>query len=312
MKRLTRLAAALLAAVMLFSGCGGVDPSTIDYIQLRAPEEGQDIAVVDTSLGEITILLYTEEVPDVVQNFKDLVEEGFYNGQIIYQVVPSAGAALFGSSTEDGSSPDSNTGKPIKAQYSNNLWPFSGAVCALCGEMGQLFMKNNYFDSRTFVIGDVAIDDATRQKMEENYFPAMMMNAFEEMGGVPGLSQYHTVFGKVIQGMDVVNAIQQVQLDKIELTEEEQAAADASGEVYEEAYRPTEDIVINTITLSTFRAADYESLDNTLTDEAYADLVARSEIDQAAIDEAIQNGTYGQSDASSDASSSQSSASSAD
>lgn len=300
MRTFMRVAAALLAAVMLFAvaGCGGVDPSAIDYVQLRAPEEGQDIAVVDTSLGEITILLYSEQVPDVVQNFKDLVEKGFFDGQIIYQVVPSAGAALFGSSTADGNSPDTNTGRPIKAQYSDNLWPFSGAVCALCGEMGQLFMKHNYFDSRSFFIGDVAIDDETRSKMVENYFPAMMMNAFEEMGGVPGLSQYHTVFGKVIQGMDVVNAIQAVEMSEIELTEEEQAQAASGG--YETAYRPHEDIVIHKITLSTFHAADYEKLDNTLTEEEYADLVARSEIDQAAIDEAIQKGTYGQSDVSGD------------
>lgn len=300
MKKFARLAAALLAVVMLFTSCGGVDPSTIDYVQLKAPTEGQDIAVVDTSLGEITVLLYTEEVPAVVQNFKDLVEKGFFDGQIIYQVVPSAGAALFGSSTEDGNTPDTNTGKPLKAEYSNNLWPFSGSVCALVGEMGQLFMKKNYFDSRSFFIANTEIDDETRAKMTENYFPAMMSNAFELMGGSPGLSQYHTVFGKVIQGMDVVNEMQKVQMSKIELTEEEKAQA---AEDYEDAYRPTEDIVINKVTLSTFRAADYEKLDNTLTDEEYADLVARSEIDQAAIDEAIKNGTYGQSEVSSDAAS---------
>lgn len=295
MKKLARLAAALMAAVVLLAGCGGIDPTKIDYIQLRAPEEGQDIAIVDTTLGEITILLYTDEVPAVVQNFKDLAEKGFFDGQIIYQVVPAAGAALFGSSTPDGNGPDSSTGKPIKAEYSQNLWPFSGAVCALCGEMGQLFMKKNYFDSRTFIIADVPIDDETIAKMDENFFPAMMSNAFKELGGAPGLSQYHTVFGKVIQGMDVVNAIQKVALTEIEYSEEEAAAAAAAD--YEDAYKPVEDIVINSVTLSAFHAADYETLDNTLTDEEYADLVARSEIDQAAIDEAIQNGTYNQSSA---------------
>ena len=298
MKKFARIAAALLTAVMLLTGCSGVDPEKIDYIQLRAPEEGQDIAIMDTTLGEITILLYTEEVPKVVQNFKDLVNEGFFDGQIIYQVIPSAGAALFGSTTEDGNSPDTNTGKPIKAEYSDNLWPFSGSVCALCGEMGQLFMKKHYFDSRSFFIADVEIDDYTRSKMEENYFPAMMMNAFEEMGGVPGLSQYHTVFGKVIQGMEIVNAIQGLPMERIELTAEQAAET----EEYEAAYSLTEDVVINSVTLSTYHAADYDHLDNTLTDEEYMDLVARSELDQAAIDEAVQNGTYGQSEISSETS----------
>lgn len=67
MKALKR-AAALLAAcalcVPLFSGCGkSIDPSTIEYIQLEQPKEGEDIAIVDTSMGEITVLLYTDEVP---------------------------------------------------------------------------------------------------------------------------------------------------------------------------------------------------------------------------------------------------------
>lgn len=293
MKKMARFAAALLSAVILLTGCSAnsIDPSTIDYIQLRAPEEGEDIAVIDTTLGEITVLLYTEEVPTIVQNFKDLVNEGFFDGQIIYQVVPSAKAAMFGSATEDGNSPDTNTGKPIQMEYSNNLWPFSGSVCVMCSEIGQLFMKKDYFDSRSFIIGDIDITDEDRLAMEQNMFPAMMSNAFEEMGGIPGLSQYHTVYGKVIQGMDIVNAIQEMEYTEFEMTAEEKAAYEKAG--YETSYKLVEDVVINSITLDTFRAADYETLDNTLSDEAYVDLVARSEVEQAEMDAALQDGTYG-------------------
>ena len=113
------------------------DPENIDYsVQLLAPEEGDDIATFETSLGDITVVLYTDEVPEVVQNFKDLVNEGFFDGQVIYQVVPTVGAAMFGSSTEDGNTPDTNTGSPLEAQYSDSLWPFSGSLTALCSEMG--------------------------------------------------------------------------------------------------------------------------------------------------------------------------------
>ena len=53
--------------------------------------------------------------------------------------------------------------------------------------------------------------------MEDNYFPAMMVNAFEELGGVPGISQYHTVFGKVIDGMEVVDAINELPMTAIDM-----------------------------------------------------------------------------------------------
>ena len=93
-------ASAAIAACLL-GGCGNsIDPENIDYsVQLLAPEEGDDIATFETSLGDITVVLYTDEVPEVVQNFKDLVNEGFFDGQVIYQVVPTVGAAMFGSST---------------------------------------------------------------------------------------------------------------------------------------------------------------------------------------------------------------------
>ena len=302
--------AAGLTAVCMLSGCGNsIDPEDIDYsVQLLAPDEGDDIAIFETSMGTITAVLYTDEVPTVVQNFKDLVEDGFYDNQVIYQVVPTVGAEMFGSSTEDGNSPTSNTEKPIKAEYSDSLWPFSGSLCALCGEMGQLWNKGYYFDSRSFFIADMPIDEETGEQMQNNYFPAMMVNAFEELGGVPGISQYHTVFGKVIDGMEVVNAINELPMTAIDMEGE-----GASSEEYEQGYTLDEPVTIEKVKLGSFHAADYDELDNTLTQEEYDAMVYTSAEEQAAIDEAIANGTYGQEESEEDStSSSESSESSAE
>ncbi len=295
------LAAGAAAAVAgcLFTGCGNsVDPADIDYsVQLLAPEEGDDIAVFETSLGDITAVLYTDEVPEVVQNFKDLVNEGFFDGQVIYQVVPTVGAEMFGSSTDDGNSPSSNTGSPIKAQYSDNLWPFSGSLAALCNEMGQLWNKGNYYDSRSFFIADMPVDEETVSQMQTYYFPAMMTNAFEELGGIPGISQMHTVYGKVIDGMEIVNEIMSLPRTEIDMTE---AGVDASE--YEQGYTLDEPVTIEKVTLGSFHAEDYDQLDNTLTQEAYDQMVYESEEEQRQIDEAIANGTYGTEESVSEAS----------
>lgn len=295
MMKLRRFLAAAVtgvAAASFLGGCGNsIDPDTIDYsVQLLAPNEGDDIAVFETSLGTITAVLYTDEVPTVVQNFKDLVNDGFYDGQVIYQIVPTVGAEMFGSSTEDGNSPTTNTEKPIKAEYSNNLWPFSGSLCALCSEMGQLWKKGYYFDSRSFFISDMPIDDDTLSQMQDNYFPAMMTNAFQEMGGVPGVSQYHTVFGKVIDGMEIVNQINSLPHSEIDMSEE-----GLSSDEYEQGYTLDEPVTIEKVTLDTFHAADYDELDNTMSQDDYDSMVYTSAEEQAAIDEAISNGTYGQS-----------------
>lgn len=289
MKALKR-AAALLAAcalcVPLFSGCGkSIDPSTIEYIQLEQPKEGEDIAIVDTSMGEITVLLYTDEVPEIVQNFKDLVNRGFYDGQVVFHVEPAAGAVATGSSTPDGNGGDSNTGKPKKAEYSSNLWPFSGSVAMLCYEAGSIFHKTNYYDSRFFFIGDIPVQDELVSEMEQYNFPAMMKNTFIQYGGVPQFGQYHSVFGKIISGMDVVDAI----LD-LPLTYESVDPYNSEASTTQEQSannRPLEDVIINKITLSTYDPADYDHLDNTPTEEELEELENRSAEEQAELDAAL-------------------------
>lgn len=290
-------AAALLAVcalcIPLFTGCGNsIDPSTIEYIQLEQPKEGEDIAIVETSMGDITVLLYTEEVPEVVQNFKDLVNQGFYDNQIVFHVEPAAGAVATGSSTPDGNGGDSNTGKPKKAQYSSNLWPFSGSVAALCYEAGAFWNKSNYYDSRFFFIGDVDITDDVVSEMEKYNFPAMMKNTFIQYGGVPQFGQYHTVFGKIISGMDVVDAILALPLTY----EPADAAASDSSATQEQLSnnRPVEDVVIKKITLSTYDPADFDHLDNTPTAEELEELEDRSAQEQAEMDAALTGQTTSQ------------------
>lgn len=290
-------AAALLAAcalcIPLFTGCGNsIDPSTIEYIQLEQPKEGEDIAIVETSMGDITVLLYTEEVPEVVQNFKDLVNQGFYDNQIVFHVEPAAGAVATGSSTPDGNGGDSNTGKPKKAQYSSNLWPFSGSVAALCYEAGAFWNKSNYYDSRFFFIGDVDITDDVVSEMEKYNFPAMMKNTYIQYGGVPQFGQYHTVFGKIISGMDVVDAILALPLTY----EPADAAASDSSATQEQLSnnRPVEDVVIKKITLSTYDPADFDHLDNTPTAEELEELEDRSAQEQAEMDAALTGQTTSQ------------------
>ena len=290
-------AAALLAAcalcIPLFTGCGNsIDPSTIEYIQLEQPKEGEDIAIVETSMGDITVLLYTEEVPEVVQNFKDLVNQGFYDNQIVFHVERAAGAVATGSSTPDGNGGDSNTGKPKKAQYSSNLWPFSGSVAALCYEAGAFWNKSNYYDSRFFFIGDVDITDDVVSEMEKYNFPAMMKNTYIQYGGVPQFGQYHTVFGKIISGMDVVDAILALPLNY----EPADAAASDSSATQEQLSnnRPVEDVVIKKITLSTYDPADFDHLDNTPTAEELEELEDRSAQEQAEMDAALTGQTTSQ------------------
>lgn len=306
MKRLLKLLPALLALSVLFTGCsgtGGIDPASINYVQLEEPKAGQDIAVFDTSMGEITVLLYTDEVPEIVQNFKDLVNEGYFDGQVIFQIDPDYKVAAFGSPDKEGEEGKSNDGKPKKAEYSQNLWPFAGSVCTITYQQGALF-KKSYYDSRSFFLGDAELTEEDRTQMSENGFPVMMKNAFETMGGIPAYSQYHSVYGKVISGMDVVNAMTQAAYNEIQPTEEELKQAEKNGVELMVVKRPQEDIVINKVTLSTYDPANFDTLDNCLTSEELNALKEKSQQEQEELDAASAASAVGESGSSSNSSAS--------
>lgn len=286
MKHLRKLLPALLALSMLFTGCsgtGGIDPASISYVQLEEPKAGQDIAIFDTSMGEITVLLYTEEVPEIVQNFKDLVNEGYFDGQVIFQIDPDYQVAAFGSPDKEGEEGKTNDGKPKKIEYSQNLWPFAGSVCTITYQQGARF-KKPYYDSRSFFMSNAQLTEEDRTQMSDNGFPVMMKNAFETMGGIPAYSQYHSVYGKVISGMDVVDAMTQVDYNEVQPTEEELKKAEKNGVELIAVKRPQQDIVINKVTLSTYDPANFDELDNCLTDEEIKALKEKSQKEQEELD----------------------------
>ena len=56
-------------------------------MQLEKPEEGEEIAVLETNMGTIKIRLFPEEAPKTVQNFKELIQKGYYNGITFHRVI---------------------------------------------------------------------------------------------------------------------------------------------------------------------------------------------------------------------------------
>ena len=121
--------------------------------------------------GDILIELFDKEAPGTVQNFIDLINKGFYNGLTFHRVIPGFVA--------QGGCPNGNgTGSPgytIKDELIGNPHKH---------ERGALSMAHrgpNTGGSQFFIV----------------YEPQ------------PHLDGVHTVFGKVIEGMDVVDGIHQ-------------------------------------------------------------------------------------------------------
>ena len=84
------------AAVLTFLavGCGGEQQAQESgssnggtILQAQLPAEDEEIAVITTSMGDITLRLYPEEAPKAVENFKTLAKDGYYDGVIFHRVI---------------------------------------------------------------------------------------------------------------------------------------------------------------------------------------------------------------------------------
>jgi len=137
--------------------------------------------IMQTSKGEITIELYADKAPVTIKNFLSYVDEKFYDGTIFHRVIK--GFMIQGG----GLTPDLQekpTKPPIKNEATNGLKNKKGTIAM----------------ARTAVI-----DSATSQfyiNHVDNSFLNHKNNTPEGFG--------YCVFGKVIKGMDVVDAIANV------------------------------------------------------------------------------------------------------
>ncbi|MBQ8010657.1 MAG: peptidylprolyl isomerase, partial [Oscillospiraceae bacterium] len=73
-----------------------VDVNTMELVQLEEPEEGDPVAVINTTYGEFRAVLYPEYAPQTVENFIALAKSGYYDDTYVFEqkqdVYAAAGA----------------------------------------------------------------------------------------------------------------------------------------------------------------------------------------------------------------------------
>ena len=129
-------------------------------------------ATMQTNHGSIRLELFDEDAPKTVENFTKLARDGFYNGVVFHRIIPDF-MIQGGDPTGTGSG---GPGYQFEDEFNQNLV-----------ERGALAMANagpNTNGSQFFIVTADAC---------------------------PWLDGKHTVFGRVISGMEVVDAIEKVE-----------------------------------------------------------------------------------------------------
>jgi cyclophilin family peptidyl-prolyl cis-trans isomerase len=187
---------------------------------MNAPGNSQSTVTIQTSAGNIKIKLY-DETPKHKANFLKLVEQGYYNGLLFHRVIPA-----FMIQTGDPNSRDARPGQSlgnggpnytIPAEFNSALFHKKGAVAAARRSDEVNPLKESSGSQFYIVQGRVYNTTQLNSFVESNKhlpFTQEEINAYTTMGGVPHLDNAYTVFGEVVEGLEIIDAIAAVKTDQ--------------------------------------------------------------------------------------------------
>jgi cyclophilin family peptidyl-prolyl cis-trans isomerase len=192
----------LFAIILLFSSC----------------DQGPTQALISTEYGEITVELF-DETPIHRDNFIKLAKEGFYEDLLFHRVI--------GGFMIQGGDPDSKDagqgvqlgqggpGYTLDAEIGHGYHVQGALAAARLGDSANPERKSS--GSQFYIVEGRPINDALLDQIEQNSgitYSAEDRQRYIQNGGYPPLDGQYTVFGQVIDGMDVVKKIATVPVDQ--------------------------------------------------------------------------------------------------
>lgn len=199
--------ASMVIITSLFAACGGNKTAVKDFdtgsdedAALEAnvkkgvkPQPDQEVAVIETSnFGTIVIELYPNLAPNMVTRFKQLINEGFYNGTTFHRVDPELGIIQGGDPLSKDNDP-TNDGMG-DSKYAN----VPGEMSDVPYERGTVGAARK--GATPALEGRPAVTEAQARDTANCQF-------FISLQAQPQFDKMYTVFGHVIQGIDVAQII---------------------------------------------------------------------------------------------------------
>ncbi|ECL1995510.1 peptidylprolyl isomerase [Listeria monocytogenes] len=161
-----------------------------------APNEIE--AEMITNRGTIRIKLFPEIAAKTVENFVTHSKNGYYDGLIFHRVIPEF-MIQGGDPDGRGTGGESIWGESFEDEFSTEAFNLRGAL-----SMANAGPNTN--GSQFFIVQKPDMPADMLGQMEQAGFPVEIIEAYKQ-GGTPWLDGRHTVFGHVIEGMDVVDEI---------------------------------------------------------------------------------------------------------
>jgi peptidyl-prolyl cis-trans isomerase B (cyclophilin B) len=180
-----------------------------------------DICLVSlsTPYGEMLVELY-DETPLHRDNFIKLAEEGYYNGLLFHRVIE--GFMIQGGDPESrGATIEQRLGSggpgyQVDAEFTPLHAHVKGALAA-ARTGGPSNPEKRSSGSQFYIVQGKPVGEKELETMEYRLginYPDEVKSQYLELGGTPFLDQEYTVFGRVIKGLEVIDAIAKVNTDR--------------------------------------------------------------------------------------------------
>ena len=187
-----------------------------ERLVINAPTEC--LVEIETPFGNMLLRLF-DDTPKHQENFQKLAQEGFFDSLLFHRVID--GFMI------QGGDPNSRNAKPgaglgsggpgytIPAEFVDTLLHLKGRLAA-ARQGDRVNPKKNSSGSQFYIVHGRTFTDQELNRLEaqngQRYSPDQR-EAYKTIGGAPFLDGNYTVFGEILEGLDVIDKIAKVKKD---------------------------------------------------------------------------------------------------
>ncbi len=211
--------------------------------QFAEVKKGDIIAeIIVKDYGTMKLRLFPEQAPKAVENFVTHAKDGYYNNLTFHRILENF-MIQGGDPDGTGAGGESIWRTPFEDEFSDDLYPFRGALCM--ANSGSNTNGSQFFIVQADENEVKRLSDLVSEKyklsmidyVQQGYSTTLTqeeLDSFLTYGGTPWLTEHHTVFGQIIEGFDVLDAVAATKL------------ADPSG-------MPVQPVIIETVQISEYQ-----------------------------------------------------------
>ncbi len=194
--------------------------------QLTVEAPDKCLIEIETNFGSMIFEL-SDATPQHRDNFLKLAEEGFFNDLLFHRIID--GFMIQGG---DPNSRNAKQGEPlgmggpgytVPAEFVDSLVHLKGALAA-ARQGDQVNPQKRSSGSQFYIVQGQTVTEAMLNQMEARKgfrYSQAQRDAYKQMGGTPMLDRDYTVFGRLVQGMEVLDSIANVATDGRDRPEED-------------------------------------------------------------------------------------------